>query len=100
MKQFQFPRSRIIPPESRKTAATLPEAEPVRDEHYLQEFQLLLERSLREGLVLRIISASGSGKITTTGMITHTDPNSGRLQVQTLEGTRTIHTANILDLLT
>ena len=102
MKQFQFPRSRIVSPEHRQdvreSAAAQPLIRPCHDEQRLQEFQALLEHSIHNNQVIRIVSIVGIKKNVTTGIVRKADPNTFNLYIQTLEGLRTIPIPAILDI--
>jgi hypothetical protein len=102
MKQFQFPRSRIVSPEHRQdvreSAAAQPLIRPCHDEQRLQEFQALLEHSIHNNQVIRIVSIVGNKKNVTTGIVRKADPNTFNLYIQTLEGLRTIPIPAILDI--
>ena len=101
MKQFSFPRSRILLPEHRQAInnpAPQPLHQPAHDEQRLQEFQSHLEHSINTGQVLRIVTIAGTKKLCTTGIVKKADPRSLTLLLQTLEGLRDIPVHQILDI--
>jgi hypothetical protein len=71
---------------------------PVFDEQRLQEFQKLLEWSFHSGLVIRIVTASRSGPLITTGIVKKISPWAGQLIVQTIEGIRIVLTKHIQEI--
>ena len=103
MKQFHFPRSRIILPEHRSTLqkqrlSTNSNPRPSPDEQRLQEFQNLLEDSIYHNRVLRIVSHTCNVKAVTTGIVKKADPHNGMLHIHTLEGVRIIYSADVVEI--
>jgi len=72
---------------------------PVHDEQQLQKFQILAERSLREGLPTRITSVSEKEKTVTTGIVIKADLQKNQLVIKTLEGIRVIPVQEIVEML-
>jgi hypothetical protein len=101
--QTSYPSGRMILPEFRQRLVEQKNKEllyektqqPLYDEQHLQEFQSLLEQSLRDRLVIRIITFEAEKKTTTTGIVTRAVPQTGKIEVQTIEGERVLHAGNI-----
>ncbi len=102
----RFPCSSMILPHHRLDLALQKERKrraelkklPYHDEQRLQEFQSLLEQSLNFGLVIRMVTASETGRMTTTGIVQKINPQLCQIVVKTLEGSRIIFTGKICDI--
>ncbi|MBS4021540.1 MAG: YolD-like family protein [Dethiobacter sp.] len=107
MKTHNFSASRIILPQHRqdflsqkqKALQTESLKRPILDCQRLFEFQCLLEKSLHDGLVLRIVALVQSGRMNTTGIVKQIDLYRGQIDVETLEGLRTLTASDIIDIL-
>lgn len=101
--QTSYPSGRMMMPEFRqrlieqrnKEFLTEKDRQPLHDEQHLQEFQSLLEQSLRDRLVIRIITFAEGKKTITTGIVTRAVPQTGNIEVQTIEGERVLHVDSI-----
>lgn len=107
MKTHNFSASRIILPHHRqdfllrKHRSEMAERlkRPLPDEQRLQQFQVLLERSLNEGLVIQIVTASESGRMVTTGVVKQFDIPGRKIHVRTLEESRVLSCCRIIEIL-
>ncbi|HZK24356.1 MAG TPA: hypothetical protein VFC74_03090 [Oscillospiraceae bacterium] len=100
MSHARFPSTHLILPEFRQVAlkpTVIPEV--IQREKNKQEFQRLLDISLRSKVVLHIISTNEAGSLKTTGIVKTIDHNSGLLLIQTLEGPRRIQSHEVQDVL-
>lgn len=98
-----YPSGRIILPEFRHRLAEQKNKDllyeksrqPLHDEQHLQELQSLLEQSLCNRLVIRIITFAAGKQTITTGIVTKAVPQTGKINVQTIEGERVLYANNI-----
>lgn len=104
MKQFPFPRSRILLPDTRRSLTRSYHNKAVEqtaghiDEQQLQTFQLLLEESLLQGTPLRLVTSAAAGPGCTTGIVTTIDAAAGKITLRTLEGDRVVRAGQIQDI--
>jgi hypothetical protein len=99
MKNFTFPRSRIILPSHRSALAKMPPNSlgETQGQDYTER-QRLLENSLFCGNVIRLVTSSGHRNASTTGIVKAINPTSRKITVETLEGLRTVNAADLLEI--
>jgi hypothetical protein len=99
MKNFSFPRSRIILPAFRTSLARVPEAvvdgQNEADESHWQD---LLEDSLLNGRVIYLAISSPNQPAAATGIVRTIDPAGRTITVETLEGPRVVQAGEILSI--
>ncbi|NLP37836.1 MAG: hypothetical protein GX357_09305 [Firmicutes bacterium] len=100
MQKARFPSTYMILPEYRQLTFKQPkDPNPVERIKNRQEFQRLLELSLRHGHVVQIIChPNKSLPRVNTGIVKKINPQAETLTLQTLEGPRKIDTRQIVDI--
>ncbi len=71
---------------------------PPLDDQRQEEFQLLLERSLRAGLELQITTLTSKGRLQFTGVIKEINTTNSCLKLDTADGSLKLKSQKIIDI--